>query len=170
MGRGYRSGEGGVLHAGPAEIVCRDTDHLDVDYATSRTAAHPWKTRWPFGALTTEGLVRVAGCGNHAAWRVARAREIARAEGLPGFGCVQQRHIYLRPRPGVEYGANPHITGRRCEGTGCDAEPGGTRLATARQTAGATGARRQLGGQLDECLGALDLELDDELRHRLDNA
>jgi aryl-alcohol dehydrogenase-like predicted oxidoreductase len=24
--------------------------------------------------------------------------------------------------------------------------------------------------QLDECLGALDLELDDELRHRLDNA
>ena len=32
------------------------------------------------------------------------------AQGQPGFTCVQQRHTYLRPRPGAEFGANPHIS------------------------------------------------------------
>lgn len=54
-------------------------------------------------------------CSNHAAWRVDKAREIARAAGLPGFTCVQQPHTYLRPRPGAEFGANPHISNELLE-------------------------------------------------------
>ena len=87
------------------------TDHLDVYYAhieDRRTPLHD--TVATFASLVTDGLVRVTGCSNHAAWRVAQAREIARAQGLPGFTCVQQRHTYLRPRPGAEFGANPHIS------------------------------------------------------------
>ena len=87
------------------------TDHLDVYYAhieDRRTPLHD--TVATFASLVTDGLVRAVGCSNHAAWRVAAAREIAKASGLPGFTCVQQRHTYLRPRPGAEFGANPHIS------------------------------------------------------------
>lgn len=87
------------------------TDHLDVYYAHIEDRRTPLPdTVATFASLVTDGLVRVTGCSNHAAWRVAQAREIARAQGLPGFTCVQQRHTYLRPRPGAEFGANPHIS------------------------------------------------------------
>ena len=87
------------------------TDHLDVYYAHIEDRRTPLDdTVATFASLVTDGLVRVTGCSNHTTWRVAQAREIARAAGLPGFTCVQQRHTYLRPRPGAEFGANPHIS------------------------------------------------------------
>jgi aryl-alcohol dehydrogenase-like predicted oxidoreductase len=196
------------------------TDHLDVYYAhieDRRTSLED--TVATFASLVTEGLTRVTGCSNHAAWRVAKAREIARAAGLPGFSCVQQRHTYLRPRPGAEFGANPHISDELLD---CAREePDLTVLGYSVLLSGAytrsdrplpeqydhANSRRRLEvladvanelgatqnqvvlawllrgsppvlpvlgvssvSQLDECLGALDLELDDELRHRLDNA
>jgi aryl-alcohol dehydrogenase-like predicted oxidoreductase len=94
-----------------ASLLRLGTDHLDVYYAhieDRRTPLHD--TVATFGALVTDGLVRATGLSNHAAWRVAAAREIARAQGVPGFTAVQQRHTYLRPRPGAEFGANPHIS------------------------------------------------------------
>jgi aryl-alcohol dehydrogenase-like predicted oxidoreductase len=196
------------------------TDHLDVYYAHIEDRRTPLEdTVAAFGSLTTEGLVRVTGCSNHAAWRVATAREIATAAGLPGFSCVQQRHTYLRPRPDAGFGANPHISDELLDYA--RAEPDLTvlgysvllsgaytrsdrplpeqydhadsrrRLEVLADVANELGATRNqvvlawllrgnpptlpvLGvssiSQLDECLGALDLELDDELRHRLDNA
>ncbi|KJK46500.1 oxidoreductase [Lentzea aerocolonigenes] len=194
------------------------TDHLDVYYAhieDRRTPLHD--TVATFGELVTDGLVRATGLSNHAAWRVAAAREIARARGVPGFTAVQQRHTYLRPRPGAEFGANPHISDEmldyaRTESdvtvlgysvllSGAytradrplpeqyDHEDSRRRLEVLAEVAAELGATPNqvvlawlLGGdppvlpilgvssvsQLDECLGALDLVLDDEQRKRLD--
>jgi aryl-alcohol dehydrogenase-like predicted oxidoreductase len=196
------------------------TDHLDVYYAhieDRRTPLHD--TVATFASLVTDGLVRVTGCSNHAAWRVAQARQIARSEGLPGFTCVQQRHTYLRPRPGAEFGANPHISDEMLDYARTepdltvlgysvllsgaytradrplpeqyDHDDSRRRLAVLADVAAELGATPNqvvlawlLGGdppvlpvlgvssvsQLDECLGALDLVLDDELRQRLDDA
>jgi aryl-alcohol dehydrogenase-like predicted oxidoreductase len=196
------------------------TDHLDVYYAhieDRRTPLHD--TVATFGSLVTDGLVRAVGCSNHAAWRVAAAREIAKASGVPGFTCVQQRHTYLRPRPGAEFGANPHISDEMLDYARTepglavlgysvllsgaytredrplpeqyDHEDSRRRLAVLAEVAAELGATPNqvvlawlsggdppvlpvLGvssvGQLDECLGALDLVLDDEQRKRLDNA
>ena len=194
------------------------TDHLDVYYAhieDRRTSLHD--TVSTFASLVTDGLVRAVGCSNHAAWRVAAAREIAKASGLPGFTCVQQRHTYLRPRPGAEFGANPHISDEMLD-YACaepdltvlgysvllsgaytrsdrplpeqyDHEDSRRRLAVLAEIAAELGATPNqvvlawlLGGdppvlpvlgvssvaQLDECLGALTLTLDDEQRRRLD--
>jgi aryl-alcohol dehydrogenase-like predicted oxidoreductase len=194
------------------------TDRLDVYYAhieDRRTPLHD--TVATFASLVTDGLVRAVGCSNHAAWRVAQAREIARASGVPGFTCVQQRHTYLRPRPGAEFGANPHISDEMldCARTEPDLTVLGysvllsgaytrddrplpeqydhadsrRRLAVLAEVAAELGATPNqvvlawlMGGdppvlpvlgvssvsQLDECLGALDLELTAEHRHRLD--
>jgi aryl-alcohol dehydrogenase-like predicted oxidoreductase len=196
------------------------TDHLDVYYAHIEDRRTPLEdTVATFASLVTEGLTRVTGCSNHAAWRVAKAREIAKATGLPGFSCVQQRHTYLGPRPGAEFGANPHISDELLDYareepdltvlgysvllSGAYTRPdrplpeqydhadSRRRLEVLADVANELGATRNqvvlawllrgnppvlpvLGvssvSQLDECLGALDLELDDELRHRLDNA
>ncbi|MFC0543109.1 aldo/keto reductase [Kutzneria chonburiensis] len=196
------------------------TDHLDVYYAhieDRRTSLDD--TVATFASLVTDGLVRVTGCSNHPAWRVAAAREIARAAGLPGFTCVQQRHTYLRPRPGADFGANPHLSDELLDYAREDRSlavlgysvllsgaytrsdrplpeqydhPDSHRrlavLADVAKELGATPNQVVLAwllrsdppvlpvlgvssvAQLDECLGALDLDLDDELRHRLDTA
>ncbi len=196
------------------------TDHLDVYYAhieDRRTPLHD--TVATFAELVTDGLVRVTGLSNHAAWRVAALREVAKAEGLPGFTCVQQRHTYLRPRPGAEFGANPHISDEMLDYARTepdltvlgysvllsgaytrddrplpeqyDHDDSRRRLAVLAEVAKELGATPNQvvlawlrGGdppvlpvlgvssveQLDECLGALDLVLDDELRQRLEAA
>src|SRR4051812_39300190 len=62
------------------------TDHLDVYYAHIEDRRTPLDDAVAtFASLVTDGLVRVIGVSNHAAWRVAAAREIARAAGLPAF-------------------------------------------------------------------------------------
>jgi aryl-alcohol dehydrogenase-like predicted oxidoreductase len=87
------------------------TDRVDVYYAHIEDRRTPLEdTVATFASLVTDGLVRVPGCSNHAAWRIATARRIARAAGVPGFATAQQRHTYLRPRPGADFGANPHIS------------------------------------------------------------
>lgn len=196
------------------------TDHLDVYYAhieDRRTPLHD--TVATFGSLVTDGLVRVTGLSNHAAWRVAAAREIAKAQGAQGFTAVQQRHTYLRPRPGAEFGANPHISDEMLDYARTepdvtvlgysvllsgaytradrplpeqyDHDDSRRRLKVLAEVAAELGATPNqvvlawllrgdppvlpiLGvssvSQLDECLGALDLVLDDELRQRLDTA
>jgi aryl-alcohol dehydrogenase-like predicted oxidoreductase len=196
------------------------TDHLDVYYAHIEDRRTPLEdTVDTFASLVTDGLIRVAGCSNHAAWRIAQARQIASAADLPGFNCAQQRHTYLRPRPGAEFGANPHISDELLDYA--REEPDLTVLGYSVLLSGAytradrplpeqydhEGSRRQLKAlaevadelgatpnqvvlawllrsdppvlpvlgvssvsQLDECLGALDLQLGDEQQRRLDNA
>ena len=75
-------------------------DRIDLYYAH-------WDDRDPelaetvgeFGALVTEGLAGAIGCSNTSVWRIERARNLARAAGVPGYSCVQQLHTYLWPRP-----------------------------------------------------------------------
>jgi aryl-alcohol dehydrogenase-like predicted oxidoreductase len=75
-------------------------DRIDLYYAH-------WDDRTPdlaetvetFGQLAREGVASVIGCSNTPAWRIERARTLARAAGLPPYSCVQQLHTYLWPRP-----------------------------------------------------------------------
>ncbi|MEU4197233.1 aldo/keto reductase [Kribbella sp. NPDC026611] len=194
------------------------TDYLDVYYAHIEDRRTPLAdTVAGFGALIERGTVRIAGCSNHAAWRIATAREVAKAGGVPGFSCVQQRHTYLRPRPGSDFGANPPASEELLDLVRTEPEltllgysvllsgaysradrPVPEQYATEenRRRLGVLGeVARELGAtpnqvvlawllrgdppvlpilgvssvrQLEECLGALDLELDETLVERLD--
>ncbi|MEU6808266.1 aldo/keto reductase [Streptomyces sp. NPDC046831] len=196
------------------------TDRIDLYYAHIEDRRTPLEeTVAAFGELVERGSVRLLGCSNHAAWRIERARALAREAGVAGYTCVQQRATYLRPRPGADFGANPHVSEEVLDYVGSEPDltllgystllggalshadrpvpeqydhPGTpARLSVLGQVADEVGATRNqvalawlmqgspsvlpvLGvssvAQLDECLGALDLELDAGLLNRLNAA
>lgn len=81
------------------------TDHVDLLYAHIDDRSTPLEeTLAAFDRLVRAGKVRHVGCSNAAAWRVERARGIARANGWAAYCGVQQRHSYLRPKPGADLG------------------------------------------------------------------
>ena len=81
------------------------TDHVDLYYAhVDHRSIALEETLAAFGELVAAGKVRHIGASNYAAWRVERARRISDAHGLPRYCCIQQRHSYLRPRPGTSFG------------------------------------------------------------------
>jgi aryl-alcohol dehydrogenase-like predicted oxidoreductase len=195
-------------------------EHIDIYYAHIEDRTTPVEqTVTAFGDLVKDGLVRVLGCSNHTAWRIERARATARAQSVAGYTCVQQRFTYLRPRPGADFGVNPHASEDLLDYLRSEPDltllgyspllsgaytrddrpippeyehPGSrTRLATLRAVAAELGATANqvvlawmLAGdppvlpvlgvssvaQLDECLDALALNLDDELMRQLTNA
>mgnify|MGYP001351424493 FL=1 len=56
-----------------------------------------------FDRLAQAGKVRFAGASNYTAWRLEEARAISAVRGYAAFCCVQQRHTYLRPKPGANF-------------------------------------------------------------------
>ena len=56
-----------------------------------------------FDQLVKAGKVRTIGASNYMAWRLEEARWTSRAHGWSEFCCVQQRHTYLRPKPGASF-------------------------------------------------------------------
>jgi aryl-alcohol dehydrogenase-like predicted oxidoreductase len=75
------------------------TDRIDVYWAHIEDRAVPIEeTVGAFAALVEQGTVGVVGASNFALWKVERARAVARAQGRPGYTCLQLRHSYLRPR------------------------------------------------------------------------
>ncbi len=56
-----------------------------------------------FARLVAAGKVRFVGASNFLAWRLERANWVARDNGWPEFCCIQQRHSYLRPKPGAGF-------------------------------------------------------------------
>ncbi|MER7836888.1 aldo/keto reductase [Streptomyces sp. NPDC096040] len=87
------------------------TDRIDLYYAHIEDRHTPLEeTVAAFGELVEHGTVRLLGCSNHAAWRIERARTLAREAGVAGYTCVQQRATYPRPRPGADFGVNPHVS------------------------------------------------------------
>ncbi|MBP2473629.1 aryl-alcohol dehydrogenase-like predicted oxidoreductase [Crossiella equi] len=86
------------------------TDHLDVYYAhiEDREVALA-ETVGAFGAAVAAGKVRVPGVSNHPTWRVDRARQLARADGLAPYQVLQYRHSYLRPRPDTRLRQTGHV-------------------------------------------------------------
>jgi aryl-alcohol dehydrogenase-like predicted oxidoreductase len=63
------------------------------------------ETLTAFHRLVESGKVRFVGASNYLAWRLEQAHWVSETNGWPAFCCVQQRHTYLRPKPGATFGA-----------------------------------------------------------------
>jgi aryl-alcohol dehydrogenase-like predicted oxidoreductase len=85
------------------------TDRVDLfwAHAEDRSVALE-ETVETLGELVKAGLVGRLGASNHPAWRVERARGIARDLGLTGYSMMQMRWSYLQPRPGAALPESGH--------------------------------------------------------------
>ena len=64
-----------------------------------------------FGALVKDGSVRRLGVSNHATWRVERARDLAREQGVEPWTMLQLTASYVDPRPRAEVPGKDHRFG-----------------------------------------------------------
>ena len=111
VGFAYQDVEHG-LRAGQIEAECEkslrrlQTDVIDLYYAHVDDRTTPLEeTMEAFDRLVRAGKVRYTGASNFLAWRLEKARMISRAGGWTEYCCIQQRHSYLRPKPGAGFGA-----------------------------------------------------------------
>lgn len=207
-----------VRRGAEASLRRMGVDHIDLYYAHLDDRSVPLEeTLGAFAELVSDGLVGVLGFSNSLAWRIERARALAEANGWPKVTCVQQRHSYLMPAPGVSFGLQVAATPELLDYVQTESDltllgyspllsgsytradrpllphyehPGTEhRLATLRAVAdeidatpnqvvlawmigGTPAVLPVIGvssvGQLDECLAAADLVLDEQVRLRLD--
>ncbi len=81
------------------------TDRIDLYYAHRDDPDTPLEeTMEAFDRLIKAGKVRAIGASNLKVWRIAEANLISDLHGWAGYGVVQQRHTYLRPRHGADFG------------------------------------------------------------------
>lgn len=81
------------------------TDHLDIYWAHRDDRDTPQaETMQAFDNLVRAGKIRAIGASNLKVWRVARANEIARANGWVQFTAVEQRYSYLRAHHAADFG------------------------------------------------------------------
>jgi aryl-alcohol dehydrogenase-like predicted oxidoreductase len=79
---------------------------IDLYYAHVDDRETPMEeTLEAFYRLVDAGKVRFIGASNFRAWRLEQAHWISLTLGLAHYCCVQQRHTYLRPRPGASFDA-----------------------------------------------------------------
>jgi aryl-alcohol dehydrogenase-like predicted oxidoreductase len=57
-----------------------------------------------FNRMIQAGKVRFIGASNFLSWRLEKARWVSQINGWAQYCCIQQRHTYLRPRPGTNFG------------------------------------------------------------------
>ncbi|WP_149552333.1 aldo/keto reductase [Streptomyces marokkonensis] len=75
-------------------------DHVDLLWAHAEDRTVPLEeTVGAFGALVRDGVALRIGAANHAAWRVERARSLAREQGVEPWTALQLRHSLVQPRP-----------------------------------------------------------------------
>lgn len=87
------------------------TDTIDVYFAHCDDPAVPYIDIFEvFAALIAEGKVRAIGASNFSTHRLAAANEVARANGLPRYEVLQQRHTYLQPRLDADTGRQVVLT------------------------------------------------------------
>ncbi len=85
------------------------TDRIDLYWAHAEDRTLPLtETVDAFGELVSAGVVSRLGASNHAAWRVERARWLARERGVSGYTALQLRHSYAQPRPGASLPDSGH--------------------------------------------------------------
>ena len=81
------------------------TDRIDLYYAHRDDARTPLEeTMHAFDRLVKAGKVRAIGASNLKVWRIAEANTVSQTLGLSEYGVVEQRHTFLRPRHGADFG------------------------------------------------------------------
>jgi len=110
LGFDYPGCQGG-LSAAEIERECEKslqrlgTDRLDLYYAHRDDPQTPLEeTMEAFDRLIRAGKVRAIGASNLRAWRIAEANTVTGAHGWARYSVVEQRHTYLRPRHGADFG------------------------------------------------------------------
>lgn len=84
-------------------------DVIDLYYAHVDDRCVPMEeTLEAFNRLIDAGKVRCIGASNFLAWRLERARWISHTSGWAEYCCIQQRHSFLRRKPGTSFA--PQIT------------------------------------------------------------
>lgn len=109
QGGGFENKEGlsarTIEKAVDDSLVRLRTDFIDLYYAhidDRQTSLE--ETLAAFDRLLKAGKVRSIGCSNIATWRIEQARNTSSINGWAQYCCVQQRHTYLRPRLGADFG------------------------------------------------------------------
>lgn len=81
------------------------TESLDLFYAHRDDTQTPLdETMAAFDRLIRAGKVRAIGASNLRVWRIAEANTVSRHHGWTRYSVVEQRHTYLRPRHGADFG------------------------------------------------------------------
>ncbi|MEU2248365.1 aldo/keto reductase [Streptomyces sp. NPDC019224] len=90
-----------AVHAGMEESLERlGVDHVDMLWAHAEDRTVPLEeTVGAFGELVAKGVALRVGAANHPAWRVERARSLAREQGAEPWTALQLRHSLAQPRP-----------------------------------------------------------------------
>ncbi|MGV9570266.1 aldo/keto reductase [Streptomyces nigra] len=90
-----------AAHSGVEESLGRlGVDHVDLLWAHAEDRTVPLEeTVGAFGELVAKGVALRIGAANHAAWRVERARSLAREHHMEPYTALQLRHSLLQPRP-----------------------------------------------------------------------
>ncbi|MFI7240415.1 aldo/keto reductase [Streptomyces cyaneofuscatus] len=99
-----------AVHAGVEESLGRlGIDHVDLLWAHAEDRTVPLEeTVGAFGELVAKGVALRVGAANHAAWRVERARSLAREQGVEPWTALQLRHSLVQPRPLTPLAENGH--------------------------------------------------------------
>lgn len=84
-------------------------EHVDLLWAHAEDRTVPLEeTVGALGELVTKGTALRVGAANHAAWRVERARSLAREQGVEPWTALQLRHSLVQPRPLIPLAEGGH--------------------------------------------------------------
>ncbi len=110
-------GSGGGLGAEEIERECEktlkrlQTDRIDVYHAHRDDFDTPLEeTMQAFDRLLQAGKIRAVGASNLWIWRIAAANMLSDLRGWSPYAVIEQRHTYLRPRHGADFGPQIAIT------------------------------------------------------------
>jgi aryl-alcohol dehydrogenase-like predicted oxidoreductase len=79
-------------------------DTIDLYYSHADDRNTPIEeTMEAFDRLVKAGKVRLIGASNFLAWRLEEARWVSQTHGWAEYCCIQQRHTYIRPKPGTDF-------------------------------------------------------------------
>ena len=81
------------------------TDYLDMLYLhIDDRETQQEETMEALAEVMKNGYVKTIGCSNFRTWRIEKAREICKKQGLPFFSAVQQRYSYFQPVMDADFG------------------------------------------------------------------
>ncbi|MEL7587528.1 MAG: aldo/keto reductase [Prolixibacteraceae bacterium] len=88
-----------------------EVETIDLYFAHAHDPATPLEESMEaFFVLRRAGKIRFAGASNFYAWQLSEANVAASLKGWEGFACIQQRHTYLKPVPGADFGTQLLLT------------------------------------------------------------